>query len=101
MGRPILYAIMAVLFITAGCVRHGHYFDSGEADSFRPGITTAQDATAALGKPVARSNYPNGNYLLQWYYVEGNLFGGSGSHVAILFNSDDKMIRMSHKYQNQ
>ncbi|RLM02496.1 hypothetical protein BIY31_23545 [Gibbsiella quercinecans] len=65
----------------------------------RVGVTTTQDAEAILGKPVSQSTAPNNGTLMQWIYSQGTLIGGSGAHIAILFDKDGKMERVIQRTQ--
>jgi hypothetical protein len=84
--------------IVSGCVymQHGDRFDAEKVNSFQAGITTEQDAITALGKPMARSINADGSELLQWQYVYGTAIGvGGGSHAAVLFGANGRMLRVT------
>ena len=81
-----------------GCVTAGKKFDPKLLDSLTPGKSTVHDAIALFGEPASTSNYPNGSRLLQWIYSQGTPFGARSAHVAILFDSNDIMIRVTHKF---
>lgn len=90
MNRAILVAALFSLVLSA-CATHGTKFDSTKVDTFQPGVTTIEDATAALGKPMSVSDMGKSGKLLQWIYSG---VGGS-SHMAILFRPDGTMERVS------
>lgn len=91
-------AVMTALALCTGCVTQGNKFDPGAADRLQPGISTTRDATQLFGPPSAESRFANGNTLLQWQYVTGTMVGGSGAHLAVLFDSNGRMIRTTHKW---
>ena len=93
-----IHLVIVLSLAISGCVymQHGSRFDADKIKSFQPGITSEQDAIAALGKPMAWSENPDGSQLLQWQYVYGTAIGvGGGAHAAILFGADGKMIRVA------
>jgi hypothetical protein len=93
---------LAVYLGLTACVyqQHGTRFDPSLINQLRPGISTEQDAITLLGKPVSVSTAANANHVLQWYFVYGTAIGvGGGSHAAILFGPDGKMIRVAHLFQ--
>lgn len=92
-----LLCALLVISTFAGCVTIGHRFDSRKVDLLVPGVSTIQDATTLLGEPSAESTYPDGSRLLQWQYVQGTPVGGSGEHVAILFDVGGLMVRVTHR----
>ena len=93
-----LTVLAALVMLISGCVTVGHKFDLAKVDLLTPGASTVEDATRLLGEPSAESDMPDGTKLFQWQYSQGTAFGtGSGSHVAILFGADGKMIRVSHR----
>jgi hypothetical protein len=94
-GNAVLSVAFAIA--VASCATIGHRFDYTRVSELTPGVSTRDDAIRALGTPTAESSYADGSRLLQWQYVSGNALGrGSGSHVAILFDRDGKMIRVTH-----
>lgn len=91
---------LAILTLSlAGCMTMGRPFDPNTVRQFKPGVTTRQDAITALGPPSAESDAGRDQTLLQWQYIHGTMFGGSGAHAAILFGSDGKMVNLSHLSQ--
>ena len=96
--KRIAVLSLASLALTA-CMTIGHKFDPSALDTMRPGVTTIQDAEAALGKPQSTSAAANGGTLLQWMYTQGSVVGGSSAHVAVLFDKDGKMVRVTHRSQ--
>jgi outer membrane protein assembly factor BamE (lipoprotein component of BamABCDE complex) len=97
-AMKISNVLMTTLALCAGCVTQGTKFDPSAADSLQPGISTTRDATQLLGPPSAESRFANGNTLLQWQYVTGTMVGGTGAHLAVLFDSNGRMIRTTHKW---
>ncbi len=91
-------AVSATLIsILGACMTVGSKFDPALADRLRPGVSTTEDATRLLGPVRAESTYKDHSKLLQWQYVQGTPVGGSGAHLAILFDSAGKMVRVTHK----
>ena len=97
--RTWILFILLVSCVLAGCVTLGHRFDSRRVDELVPVFSTSQEALELLGEPSAESSYADGSRLLQWHYVQGTPIGGSGAHVAILFDSDGVMIRVTHRWK--
>lgn len=94
--KALISAALAICL--SGCITIGHKFDPAGADRLTPGTSTMSDAIAVLGPTTAMSAGPNGSTLLQWQYSQGTLVGGSGAHLAILFDADGKMIRVTHRF---
>ena len=91
-------ALLAGAVLCSGCMTHGAQFDPNLADRLQPGVSTVQDAAQLLGRPSAESRLANGEALMQWQYVTGTMVGGRGSHLAVLFDSNGRMIRIVHKW---
>lgn len=89
--------MIAVMLALTACVTRGQKFEMSDVDAMQPGVTTKEEAIGKLGKPKAVSNRPDGSTLLQWMFIEASPLHGKGSHAAILFDKDGKMIRVSHK----
>lgn len=85
-------------FALAACSTTGNKFDISKVDQLKPGVSTTSDAIQLLGPATAESSYQNNTKLLQWQYSQGTLVGGSGAHVAILFDPAGKMVRVTHKF---
>jgi hypothetical protein len=96
--RAIVLWTLALLVV--GCATVGHKFAYDKVDNLVPGVSTTADATQLLGPPASESTYDNGSKLLQWMYSQGTMVGGSGAHVAILFDADGKMVRITHRYKS-
>lgn len=90
-----------VLLVLAACSTTGNKFDIAKVDQLQPGISTSADAIQLLGPPTSESSFQNGTRLLQWQYAQGTLIGGSGAHVAILFDATAKMVRVTHKFSTK
>lgn len=96
--KRIAVLCVASLALTA-CMTVGHKFDPSAVDSMRPGVTTIQDAETALGKPASSSAVVNGGTLLQWIYTQGSVVGASSAHIAVLFDKNGKMVRVTYRSQ--
>ena len=92
-----LAILILTFFLMCSCAQHGNRFDTSKVYELQPEVSTRQDAIDKLGQPSSISTYSNGNQLLQWQYIYGTAIGiGGGAHVAILFDSNEKMIRITH-----
>lgn len=67
--------------------------DATKLDQLVPGKSTAADATMLFGPPHSTSNMVRNSKLLQWIEYREK----SSAHIAILFDADDRMIRITHK----
>ena len=72
----------------------GKIFDPARVDQLTPGVSTISDAKKLLGPTSSESSFPNGSSLVQWQYISGS----KGAHVAILFDPNNKMLRVTHKF---
>lgn len=96
----IIRSFLLMLLVTACSKQVGQSFDVDAVRAFQPGITTEQEAVATMGRPVAITTGASGNRLLQWQYVHAQAFGASGgTHVAVLFGPDGKLIRVAHIFE--
>lgn len=93
---PLLLAVAL-----SACSTTGNKFDVSKVDQLQPGVSTSADAIQLLGPPTSESSFQNGTKLLQWQYAQGTLIGGSGAHVAILFDAGTKMVRVTHKFSTK
>ena len=93
--------ILSFMLLVAGCaIQEGQRFDATTVQQMQPGVTTEQDAIAALGKPARTNNNADGTRLLQWQYIYGTSASWTGdAHAAILFGPDHKMIRVVEVFQ--
>jgi hypothetical protein len=92
----------AVLVCTlAGCMTIGTKFDIKRVDELKPGSSSIAEAKALLGPPTSASTKADGATLLQWQYVQGTAFGGSGAHAAILFDPAGVMVRVTHRFETK
>lgn len=88
--------IISIILIFSGCTTIGNKFDPESINLLTPSISTMNDATSLLGPPMSESTLPNGNTLYQWMYSQGTLIGGSAAHLAIVFDSKGKMLKIQH-----
>lgn len=89
----VITTILLVAALATGCATHGTWFEATAADNLQPGVTTVEDATAALGKPYSMSDMGQKGKLYQWIYVSP----AGSRHLAILFRPDGKMERITHR----
>ena len=99
MKRMPSLAFAVLLTLLSACTTIGNKFDPSRVYELTPGVSTVADARNSLGPPSSMSSYPDGRRLLQWIYTQGTLIGGSGAHVAILFDDEGKMMRITHQFQ--
>jgi hypothetical protein len=92
-------ALAVFMTLLSACTTIGNKFDPSLVNELTPGVSTMADARHSLGPPSAMSTYPDGRQLLQWQYSQGTIIGASGAHVAILFDSDGKMMRVTHRFE--
>ena len=90
-----LFLVLIITFVAA-CTTVGNKFDPQDINLLTPQVSTISDATKLLGPPMAQSALPNGAMLYQWQYVQGTLVGGSGAHVAIVFDAEGTMVKVQH-----
>jgi hypothetical protein len=74
-------------------VQIGHKFDATRLSQLHDGVSRFSDAVAIFGKPTTETNYSDGRHLAQWMYQEGS----SLVHIAILFNAEVVMIRVTQR----
>jgi hypothetical protein len=90
-----LFLVLIISFVGA-CTTIGNKFDPQNINLLTPQVSSISDATLLLGPPMAQSAMPDGATLYQWQYAQGTLVGGSGAHLAILFDSEGTMIKVQH-----
>lgn len=92
--RKLLIGLIAIFLV--GCTASsGDNFDTNNISSFKPGITTYQDAVNNIGKP--HQIIDNGDSkAVQWLYVTSNglTMETHIKNLIILFDNDNKMIRI-------
>jgi hypothetical protein len=93
--RALKLAVAAVFLSAAACTDGGSAFDSSASQHFVPGVTTRNEAVAALGPPSSVYQAANGETTLSWAR-DGGLFNpGETRQYAVVFGPDDKMIRVA------
>lgn len=90
--KTIVLLLLGTLI--AGCVTVGHTFSVSGLSSIKPGMSETKVVSLLKAEPDARNTYANGTYLLQWMYVHGTPVGGNSKHVALLFGSDHRLLRV-------
>jgi len=91
--RVILLAVL----MSAGCATVGHNFNEDAADKFTPGVTTMDQAIAALGKPSSYNYYDDGSVFVVWQYVSATAVSSDYKSLAIMFDKDHKMVRIAQR----
>lgn len=97
----IALAIAVSASVMSGCVSVGTKFDIADVAAFQPGVTTRADAERILGKPNSISNMADGTVLLQWIHTQAVLASAESNHVALLFDSNGKFVRVAHQTQTR
>lgn len=64
------------------------------------GVTTIDQAISIMGSPKARSSVGAGGTLLQWMETRVGYMSANVAHVAILFDSSGKMVKITHEYRS-
>lgn len=82
---------LVVVIALAGCA--GVYFNAGNVNKLKPGVSTATEAVSLLGKPYSQSSYQDGTRLYQWMFVSPL----GARHVAIKFDAKNTMIMVTHR----
>jgi hypothetical protein len=95
MTNAFIVTTTALVLSACEYMQHGRSFDIDAVNKLVPGVSTEQDAIQLLGKPTEINTRPDGTELLQWIYAYGTVTG-DGSHVAILFGADKKIIQVTH-----
>lgn len=97
-GSPVnkYFVSIVILICCISCTTVGNKFDPQVVNQLKPNISTIDEATGLMGPPMAQSAMPGGNTLYQWQYAQGTIVGGSGAHVAILFDPNGVMLRVQH-----
>jgi outer membrane protein assembly factor BamE (lipoprotein component of BamABCDE complex) len=90
---------LGTAFAVSACMTMGPAFDMRKVDQLVPGQSTEADAVQLLGRPSATSEMADGSQLLQWIFVMGTPVGGTGRHVAILFDGGQRMVRITHRFE--
>lgn len=94
--KTIASLILTCALVSA-CISSGSKFDTSKVDQLQQGSTTLQDAIAMFGKPRSESTYANGSKLAQWIYMQSSPAGSETNHLAVLFDSNGKMVRIVEK----
>ena len=95
-----LLTLTPLLFLTS-CSIVGDVYEHDNIQKLTVGMTE-QEVISILGsEPSERTTYiKNGNRLLQWHYTHISLGKAVSRHVAIIFSSDNKMIKIIHTTQS-
>lgn len=91
------FFLLTAFIMVASCMVMGSTFRDEALRKLEPGMTENEVIKILGSEPNSRSSYPNGTYLLQWFYSYGTPVGGGGRHIAILFGYDQKMIKLMHQ----
>lgn len=92
-----LVAAFAACLTLGGCITNGTKFDAADIQTLIPGVSTQAEAIERFGQPTATSTYGDGTVLLQWMWSEVVYTAGEGRHLAVLFDQNGKMIRITHQ----
>jgi hypothetical protein len=97
MSRAVPIALAALLALVIACATAGTPFKIKAADSLTPGVTTIDQAIAAIGKPCSETFNEDGSVLVQWQYLYASSLDNEYKHLAILFDRDRKMVRITQR----
>lgn len=90
----ILTAAFAALTAMSACSSIGNEYDVAAIDQLKPGETTISEAITLLGEPVMRTKQVDGTTLLQWQHTNVVYTSARGTHHAVIFGKDKKMIEI-------
>lgn len=94
-------AALSLAVAVSACGREiGHEFDGSAAQLLTPGTTTVDDAVARFGPPSSRSRYLNGGMIVRWRYLKDTPLGPESAWLEVMFDSDDRMIRIVQQGQH-
>lgn len=92
-GRRVCAILISLVLCCAACSREmGRRFDISAADGLTPGVSTLEDATAALGPPTGGYLAMTGRQVAQWGYLKDWPRGTESANLMILFGADGRMI---------
>lgn len=91
--------IVAAMFALTACATRGSKFEMTDVEAFQPGITTYEEARQKLGKPRAIKVAADGSKSVTWVYAHTSLAGAESRGTRILFDKDEKMIRVASKVE--
>ena len=101
--RPAV-GLLAIGLLLAGaaCSREmGRKFDMSAADSLQPGVSTLQDAVAALGPPTAGFTSLSGREVAQWSFLKDCPRGTESASLMILFGANGRMIAVTRREERK
>ena len=88
---PILAALVLEV---AGCatktVTSGHEFDAAKIANIQRGVTTGEELTAWLGKPLAKTVQPDGTVLWHYFWKKGKVTTTQGSDGPVATSSGER-----------
>ena len=61
-------SVLAACGLVAACATHGRVYDRAASEAFRAGVTTPDQALAALGPADVDVHRPDGGRVLAWKY---------------------------------
>lgn len=94
-----LMVIGLILISCMSCITMGNTFRDDDFNKIKPGMLEEEVISLLKANPNSRTEYPNGTYLLQWIYSYGTPVGGGGRHIALLFGSNRKLIKITHQFR--
>lgn len=95
-----LLIIVSTLMLLTGCATRGEKFEMTDVNAMQPGVTTFEEAREKLGKPRGTKFDENGNKIVTWMWIQAGLAGREARGVRILFDKDDKMVRITGKMED-
>jgi outer membrane protein assembly factor BamE (lipoprotein component of BamABCDE complex) len=93
--------LLATAVLVVGCATQGKTIDMAAVDSMQPGVTTLADAKTKLGKPYSVTTNEDGSKMAIWMYTHVNLLAGTKQQaVSVVFDKDDKMVKVAQKIEH-
>jgi len=92
-----LVAVLAACLTLGGCITSGTKFDATDIQALIPGVSTQAEAIERFGQPTSISSYEDGSTLLQWMWSEVVYTAGESRHLAVLFDRNGRMLRITHQ----
>jgi len=93
-------ALIALVFLN-GCALFSKPVGMAAVDRFKTGVTTIDQATNVLGRPQSFTQQSDGSIVVGWLHRKTTNIGPDTQGVAILFDSNGKMVKVTQKYQNK
>ena len=91
----------AICLILASCATAGRVHDRAASEAFRPGVTTAAEALAAMGAADVDVHRPDGGRVLAWKYRRLTALTVREYTVSARFDAAGRMIDVHNPEDGQ